>query len=63
MRQLKPDEKKLYRNNKDSTYFDWDKKWYGVFTVGTEQIVMVGDSKKKVLKHIGNSTAILVRPN
>jgi hypothetical protein len=58
VRKLTESERQTVRRKHTGQPFDWNKQWYGVFSVQTGQILCVSDSRKKMYEQMRNTTAV-----
>jgi hypothetical protein len=63
VRALAPAEKKAVWNKNSDKFFDWDKKWFGVFYVSTGEMAFVSDSFKLAMQTIEEANGVLMRMN
>lgn len=63
IRVVEPDEKRRVWRSAPGGFLDWDKVWYGVFSVQTGIALGVSDSRKVLHKQIGATIAVEVYLN
>lgn len=63
IRVVEPDEKRRVWRIVPGGLLDWDKVWYGVFSVQTGTALGVSDSRKILSKQIGTTAAVEVYLN
>jgi hypothetical protein len=63
LRVLDTAERKFVRLQHSGTLLDWDKKWFGGFSVQTGELIFYADSLLQLHKRISRTTATVVRLN